>query len=624
MSGSLSALASPQPSRPPGWLAPAAAAPPLAYYVATASAHGGLYEEGTFVAAARSLGVPHPPGAPITSLMSAFAALLPIGPLSFRVAVTSAVFAALTLALFARALFFSLRGVGVGVRERDATPVGLLALACTWFVAQTPLFFQQATRPAVFAVQFALAFLVIEATVRFELSEPSDDRRTLYLGAFVQGLAFANHHVFGLMLLAVAAPTLGRVFARRGFLGLMSAVAAPIIGFSAWVYVPIRGALHPFINIGEASRLTRTFWVLNADPWWGPGELGEPATLTQLRDGLVGPHPWPSLLLFGLALVGLVLSSRAESQRRFALLWLITLMVPLACVAWILEPKLLHDAWGALVPCALALVALAACGIGLVLQSLSRTVQRGFTGGSLALAAAMLLTLVLNAGARGQSDFDAPDQLDELSRRNLPTRAVVLSREAGTWFRQLGAEAEEQLRADVTLVPLGFLSYPHMVESLSEQAPELNGLLNDASRFGKLELPSLRSVAALRPLLLELDRHVVSASFPSLEQDGLFARLHPPPWRLDPAARARERARFEQLYARLGAGIHEPEVAARLSKIHLAKAIESATLGDREAATMHTTFGLAVAPDDARFLRLRSALRDGRRFDASAIWREEE
>jgi hypothetical protein len=620
VSGSLSSLASLQPLRPPRWLAPVAGGVPLATYVATASAHGGLYEEGTFIAAARSLGVPHPPGAPITTLLSAFAALLPVGPLSFRVAVTSAVFAALALGLFARSLFFTLRGVGVTMR--DPRGPALLALAATWFVAQTPLFVQQATRPNVFAVQFALALWMIDALVRFELSEPTDDSRTLYLAAFVQGLAFANHHVFGLLMLSVAAPTLGRVFARRGFLGLMGHVAAPILGFSAYAYIPIRGAVDPFINIGEANRLTRAFWVLNADPWWGPSDLPEPDTLSRLSQGLGGGQRWVSLGVVALAIYGLVRASRAPSQRRFALLWLIALLIPMASSAWILEPKLLSDAWGALLPCALALTALATCGVGLTLQSLARRVPSVLPRGSLALCAGALLALAMHADARGLARFDAPDAFDDLARRNLPTRAVVLTREAGTWFRHLGSEAEERLRQDVTLVPLGVLRYPLMLESLSESDPELGTLLNAALATGKLPAQPLRQLAIMRPVLLELDRRVAPGVYGSLLPAGLFERVSAGPQASDDAALQRELSAFGKLYERLDAGTQDPETKPRLARTHLAKAIVASRRGERERALAHLRFGLVDAPRDPAMLQLRAALFSQSPLDATSLWRE--
>ncbi|HEY6878842.1 MAG TPA: DUF2723 domain-containing protein, partial [Polyangiales bacterium] len=454
---------------PPRWLAPLACAPPLAYYVASASAFGGLYEEGSFVAAARSLGVPHPPGAPLTSLAGAVAALLPIGPLSFRVAVSSALFTGCILALFARALFHSLRGVGLGARGVRAP--ALLALAGTWFAAGTPLFFSVATRPNVYALQFALGLWMIDALVRFESSEPTDDRRALYLGAFVQGLAFANHHVYALLLLSVAAPTLGRVFARRGFLGLMGHVAAPILGFSAWIYVPIRGGREPFINIGAPDKLTRIFWVLNADPWRGPSDLPEPDTWNLLR-GAISSSTLVTVLVLALGALGLALAARTASARRFALLWGIAFAVPFASIAWILEPTLQADAWGSLLPCALAVIALATCGIGLGLRELSRSEPTGERV-ALALCASALLVLLLHATPASR----AAEEIDTLARRDLPTRAVVIASDLASSFRWLGAEAEEHLRGDVTMLPLAALDYPHTVESLSERAPELAPVL---------------------------------------------------------------------------------------------------------------------------------------------------
>lgn len=605
MPGSLSSLASLRASAPPRWLVWLAGGVPLAYYLASASAYGGLYDEGTFLAAARTLGVPHPPGAPISALVGAFFALLPAGSLAFRVSIASAVCASFTLALFARALFYTLLGVGV----RDTTLCARLALAASWFVAGTPLFVMQATRPNVFAAQFALSLLVIDALVRFELSEPSDDRRPLYYGAFMQGLSFANHHVFGLLMLSVAAPTLGRVLARRGFLGLMGHVALPILGFSAYVYVPIRGGRHPFLNIGDPSSLLRSLWVLTADPWWGPSDIATPSTLAQFGAGLGTTRVVP-LLLCAAALYGFVASARTESQRRFAVLWLIALLVPLASVAWIIEPKLTNDAWGALTPCALSLVALATTGLGLTLQRALRRFERPSYVGALGLAAAALLALVWHADARGLGSYRAPDALDDLSRRELATRAVVLTRDAGTWFRELGSESEEQLRRDVTLVPLAFLDYPGQHAALVAAAPELAPLLASFAHEHKLTLPALRALALQRPVYVELDDDDGPLLARASDGDGLFERVRDRASYLDrEALHAREAQRFARLYQRLSEDGSTPrELTERLARMHRRKAIALATSGARSAALAHVRLGLHSAPDDASMRRLESAL----------------
>jgi hypothetical protein len=586
--------------RAPRWLAPAACALPLAYHVAGASAFGGLYEEGSFVAAARSLGVPHPPGTPITCLAAAFAALFPIGPLSFRVAVSCAVFASVILALFARALFASLRGLGLGAS--DPRGPAWLALAASWFVAQTPLFHAVATRPNVHAVQFALGLWVIDALVRFELSAPSDDRRPLYVAAFVQGLAFANHHVFALLLLSLAAPTLGRVFARRGFLGLMGLVAAPIFGFSAWVYVPIRGSREPFINIGSPDRLTRMFWVLNADPWRGPSDVAEPNTAWLLARGMSGSIAVVVVLL-ALAVLGLLLAARTSNARRYALLWVIALLVPLASIAWILEPTVRDDAWGALLPCALGWVALATFGVGLGLRELTRSPTMTLRVGY-ALGGAALLALVLRAASPSQ----APALIDEVARRDLPTRAVVITPTMEGMFRWLGAEAEEHLRADVTLLPLASLAYPHAVESLSDTAPELAPVLGEYTLGHQLGLSSLSALARKRPLLVELDHSIGPALYPWLVPAGWYESFGGAPADSDA---------WSSLAARLD--LREPGLSALWVRRQLYEAIACASREQRELARTHVALGLRSAPGDPRLLAMRNVLGQPIPMDGSRL-----
>lgn len=615
MSGSLSSLTAPEPSKPPYWLAPLAGGFPLAYYVAGASAYGGFYEEGAFIAAARSLGVPHPPGAPLTTLLSAAFALVPVGPLSFRVAVVSAVFAALTLALFARALYFTLIAVGVHSRVRAT----LASLAATWFVAQTPLFYAEATRPSVYAVQFALSLFIIDSLVRFELSEPTADRRMLYLAAFVQGLSFANHHVFALLMLAAAAPTLGRVFARRGFLGLMGHVAAPILGFSAWIYVPIRGGRLPTINIGEPSNLLRTFWVLNAEPFWGPPDAPNVSAFTRLVEGLGAGHDVVAFVLLAAALAGFVLAAGSASPRRFALLWLITLLVPFTSIALILQPKLPSDAYGALVPCGLAVVALATLGIVLAVQRFAARLEQLAATGALAAAVAAFALLALTARSRGLAHVDAPDAIDDVTRRELPLHSVLLTRDLGTWFRHLGAEAEEHLRPDVLAVSLSTLHYPRALEAAVSARPELAPLLGELTRTGVLAPRALGELSLRAPVVIELDRKLAPGLYPQLESEGLLERVYAGPRALDPRVRMHESARMVHLYDRLGRQARRGDLARRLSHTQYLKAVVAATTTQRDRALVHVALGLRSLPNDPALVELRGALRAARAF-APAAW----
>jgi hypothetical protein len=601
----LSSLASGEPARAPAWLAWAAGGGPLAFYLATASAYGGFYEEGAFIAAARSLGVTYPPGAPLSTLVSALFAQLPVGPLAFRASVSAAVCAAAALGLFARAVFFSLRGAGV----RDAGRAALLALAAAWFVGQTPLFWQQAVRPNVFALQFLLSLIVVDALVRFELNEHNEDTRTLYFAAFVQGLCFANHHVFALLMLAPAAPTLGRVFARRGFIGLMGHVAFPILGFSAYAYVPIRASQQPAINFGDASTLPNLYWMLNEDPWWGPRELAPGSTWGQLSTGLGGA--WVlSLLVMG-ALAALWFSLRLPVLRRFSVLWAIVLCVPFGSVALLIQPRLTADAWGALIPCALGLVALATLGLGLVLERAAAL--RGPQHAPQRWPALLLLfgTLLCWLWPRSQGVAlpMAPDALDEVTRRTLPANAVLLTHDAGTVFRHLGAEVEEQLRRDVTLVPLDFLHVPGLLEQLVQSHPELRDLLREQLLTKRLALVPLQSLSERRPVLLELSGSVPVELYRTLALEGLFARVLPD---APAAAEARSTAARKPLPLRLSAdewdGKREDLLGRQLARSTVYGALLAKSYGDHETARTRLELGLRYGAEELRALAARVEL----------------
>jgi hypothetical protein len=482
--------------------------------------------------------------------------------------------------------------------------------ASLW-LAQTPLFAQQALRPQLFAVQFLLAMLVLETLLRFEAEEPNSSMRTLYIGAFVQGLCFANHHVYGLLMLPVAAPTLGRVFAYRGFMGLMGHVAAPLLGFSAYVYVPSRLASGAQGALAEQGGLARLSLMLGEEPYWGPDWAAPLPVLKTLREGLFGSGVAGLTALLVLSAIGFASMLRASNQRRFGLIWFIALVVPLSSVWLMLEPKVREDAWGALLPCAFALVAAAAVGAGRLLERICEHAPR-----LTRVLAPALIGLTLLVFVRGTPAFAARPELgdafDELTRRSLPAQSALFLHDVGSTFHYLGGETEEGgLRADVNLVPRAFRSFPHLLDERARAQAELAPSVRELSRAGSLTAGTLRALTERRPVYVELGEQLPAAVYEASAEDGLWARVLAPQSVVSEArsAKAAQFERMRQLYSAGGALTRLPHSAAlRLGHTHLLQAVRRAGVGDRDGARDYLSLCRALGLQDARVARLEHAL----------------
>ena len=221
---------------------------------------------GELLAAASTLGVPHPPGYPTyTLLLKAFATAVPIGDFAYRGNLFSAVLTATSVAmLYAVILRFCtfLRPDGPS-RDRIASA----ALGAT-VLATSPLIWSQATITEVYglATLFAAALLLIASHLAMRLpQERQIETRQVAAGlamfGFLLGLGLGSH----LTLLAVAVPLVYWMGTAIGWRRLASPWlgGALIAGLAIYVYLPIRSGQNPPVNWGNADTVGGFVWMLS-------------------------------------------------------------------------------------------------------------------------------------------------------------------------------------------------------------------------------------------------------------------------------------------------------------------------------------------------------------------------
>ena len=218
---------------------------PLAVYLFTLSPAPAFEDAVEFALGAATLGVNHPSGYPLETLVGHLFTYVPAASPAWRVNLSSAVAAAAACA-FVFLLCWELLGAGTRPGPRLAGSWAAAALC-----AFGATFWSQAVIAEVYALNALLGAAALWCGARCLTSE---DGRWLVATAFVAGLAAANH----LSSLLLTLPLFAYLAWRRRGRGAWLAVLLFALGASVYLYLPLRAVREPVLNWGvpaDASRL---------------------------------------------------------------------------------------------------------------------------------------------------------------------------------------------------------------------------------------------------------------------------------------------------------------------------------------------------------------------------------
>jgi hypothetical protein len=221
-------------------------------YLVTLAPSTAMWDTSEYIAAAYTLGLPHPPGNPFFVLIGRVFAVLPIAP---NVAMRINILAALCSAGAAGMWFLVTERVLVGwLAERWQRVVGGIVAALIGATAFT-VWSQSVVNEKVYTVSLFGLALVSWLTVRW-CDDPDGAKadRLLVMIAYLSGLGYANHMAGFLAAPAVAvAVAVRRPRTLLRWPLLLGCAGALLLGMSPFLMQPLRSAHFPAINEGEPT-----------------------------------------------------------------------------------------------------------------------------------------------------------------------------------------------------------------------------------------------------------------------------------------------------------------------------------------------------------------------------------
>ncbi|MCB9728470.1 MAG: DUF2723 domain-containing protein [Deltaproteobacteria bacterium] len=570
-----------------------------AAYACTATPGAFWLDSSELAGAGISLGIPHAPGHPLYVILAHAASLVPVGAIGFRVAMLSALCAALAVAL-THALVCELTDEG------PRWPATLAAVA----LGLSQAVWLQAVRAEVYTLELALALGLLLVALRWSRAPRPRPAGPPLAVAFAAGLAAGNHHLLfvfhlpALVALLLGDPDVRRSLGRR----LPLLTLAGLWGFSVYLLLPLRARLDPLFDYGDPSSPGRLLDVITARVFMRSVSAASTPISTNLVAALgmlcdaVGP-----VLLAGSA-VGLV--ALARRRPLWALALALALVGNLATkVTMDLDPTN-PDAAGYL-EAGVAIVAI--CG-ALALSAASRAPNRLVRGGVLALALLTVSLLCADAGLRlartDLADYRTPQALDTALLQRVEPDALVLDSFFALHFNRLYQHAAEGVRPDVLTVHQGFEDHIDggrpLAARLRARDPRLAPVLDAFLATGAFPTEALLRHAALRPVYVE---PTLGLPFPPdrLAYAGGLFRVLPAPFAREPDADAALQSRDQGAILALAPAEWRTQREARttLSLLWLQLAVVRLQQGFAKGAQIALGGVAAISPELPQLARLR-------------------
>jgi len=278
--------------RPPYLWAAVVAAGVFALYLLTLAPTTQFWDASEYITAAHALGIPHPPGSPLFVLLAHVWGLV---PLAADYGARINIFAALTSAL-AAGCWFLIGDSWLRTIVPAPLPRRLAALAGTLVGATAfSVWNQSVVNEKVYTVSLLSVALILWIGLRWA-ETPAAHRtdRPLLVIAYLLVLTSANHLMGVLVAPAVLVLVLltePRVLIRPRFLGALAAVV--LVAASAYLFMPIRAHLDPYLNEGNPTTWPALRDVLTR------AQFGKPSLFDNPMYPAGGMNPGRSLLLVG-------------------------------------------------------------------------------------------------------------------------------------------------------------------------------------------------------------------------------------------------------------------------------------------------------------------------------------
>ncbi len=574
----------------------------------------GWLDSPEFVAAAGSLGISHSPGHPLPSFLGRLIGLLPIGDLTFRANLSSALAGVGAALATYWAIQEALRkgAPTLPIRYRDA----LSAIFVVMLVFSAAIW-NQSVRAEVYALETALLAAAAACVLRFDRDH---DVRFLHLAGLATGLALANHHFLAAVFFL---PTALFIFARRQRPTLRQcAVTAAfgMIGLAAFLYLPVRSLTNPAVNWGAPHTLSRFLWTISGRAFQKSAggahvsSFGEDVAQIVYAFGT-------ELTLLGcmLALLALYVCCRTD-RFRFPSIWLTgcAILVVLAR-AWLGFDPNTPDHHSYLSFGLFSVVVLSAVGVAVVLEHLLAQTPPRCPVARVGLALAAVLGFLQLA--RGLPTSDASTQvgsdiLADWELRDLPPRSLVLLAYNQTSFRVQAQSVVDHARPDITFLDRSFLTYPGQPEQSKRRHPELAKLIDAPLAAGRpTPIEQLREIARTRPVWMELHFNLDPPPLRHLVPIGKFARFMVDP----PSALERDIWEPRDRYLRRDLGERLGPILVERHNFEANSLAEGLLWLDAMAGSFYCTLGrkaisqeriqqaLSVHPDDAMLLAMELA-----------------
>ncbi len=382
------------------------------------------YDSAEYVTAAVTLGIPHPPGYPLYTLVGHLFTWLPIDP-ALAVNAMSATFAAVAVGL----TFLVCRRLGLG---------RLPSLVGSAMLGGGELFWTNAVVAEVYCPALAIVALIVYLLLRAR--EEASFRLTA-AAAFSAGLGLGIHLSIatlglGFVLLVWARDTpidalrdLRRLFVPRGLRARLrrslGAASLAAIGSLIFLYLPLRAAQNPPLNFGNPTTFERFKWVVTGGTYkgWFARDLDFPSRSLAIADTFQ-----EQLLLVGtvLAVVGV-----GWLWRRRLLECLALLLMAAGNIGFFFRYQV-HDLAVFFLPSIWVACCFVAAGAQALLEAVGRvvseprvqTMQKLTSGALLVFVGAVALG---NYRSVDMSDFRETEVFIEAVVQGLPERAVILN-----------------------------------------------------------------------------------------------------------------------------------------------------------------------------------------------------